>query len=234
MPEWCAIGRIVPDMIQSVSSPVRGGPIRVYRVHHASGEPSVGEDVEVWEIRPERHIYLGLGRLVGFVRRAPLSRRLPFEGHAPEDDSPEEWAYREQVYRARGVEFLIAGSRTSVHAADDVRLPIVERLHRDGYVPDYPRCPDCGGALGKALPASPAGRLPGGLVCEGTPPKMVECEACYGEGVVPCPVCNPEGDVTEETQCETCNTLTVVDCPECKGKGALSTACGSAFVDSRY
>ena len=77
--------------------------IRGYRVHHASGEPSVGEDVEVWEIQPARHLYLGLGRLVGFVRRAPLSRRLPFEGHAPDDDSPEEWAYREHVYRARGV-----------------------------------------------------------------------------------------------------------------------------------
>ena len=83
----------------------------------------MGEDVEVWEIQPERHIYLGLGRLVGFVRRAPLSRRLPFEGGAPEDDSPEEWAYREQVYRTRGVEFLISGSRTSVQASSEGLCP---------------------------------------------------------------------------------------------------------------
>ena len=82
--------------------------------------------------------------------------------------------------------------------------------------------------------ASQAGRLSGGLVCEGTSPKMVECEACDGEGLVPCADCNPQGDVMGETQCETCNTLTVVDCSECKGKGELSTACGSAFVDSRY
>lgn len=165
---------------------------------------------------------------------APLSERLPFEGHAPEDDSPEEWAYREQLYRTRGVDFLISGARTSAHAADDVRLPIVGRLHRDGYVPAYPRCPDCGGVLGTAPLDSSAGRLPGGLICEGTSPEIVECDACEGEGLVPCPDCNPHGDVTGETQCETCNTFTVVDCSECKGKGELPSACGSAFVDSRY
>ena len=85
-------------------SPATSGTIRVYRVNGETGEPSVGEGVEVWEIRPGRHRYIGIGRLVGFIRRA--------------------------------------------RAEDDVRLPIVERTDRNEYLPSYPGCPDCGGALG--------------------------------------------------------------------------------------
>ena len=61
-----------------------------------------------------------------------------------------------------------SGARWSAEASLDVALPIVED---DGgcYLPEYPRCPDCGGRIAW----TEAGRVPGSRRCEGaTEPNM--------------------------------------------------------------
>lgn len=120
-------------------------------------------------------------------------------------------------------------------AADDVKIPIVEALEGNAYVPSYPSCPDCGGAVVIAWAELPGciatDRVPGLRRCAGAVGGI--CPDCNGEGVEPCPDCNPEGDAESETACETCNTFTIVDCSRCGGSGAWH-GCGSTFVDTRY
>ena len=93
----------------------RRDPMRV----DAYGPPAPGPP------RPGRYPYLGLGYIVGYLRR-------------------------ERIYRALGrtvvAHFEIRGDSREAVASDDVALPIVERAdwdHADpGYLPEYPRCPD--------------------------------------------------------------------------------------------
>ena len=306
-------------------SPTEGGIIRVYRVNGESGEPSIGEDVEVWEIRPTRHRYIGLGLLVGVLRRARSYREMPPEltvratlqekyrewleslpesladsatGDAllvgflhcarsylkasseltvraalqkecrewleslpeslvdsttaevlreitefdlaelesvepPPNDLCAIWDYRESIYRGQAPHFVISGDYREARDEDDVRLPIVECKDRNEYLPGYPRCPDCGGAIGALSVGSKAARSLGVRVCKGNDCTIVECEACDGEGAEPCPDCNPEGDAEPETACETCNGFTIIECSQCNGIGELNSACGSTFVDTR-
>ena len=47
--------------------------------------------------------------------------------------------------------------------SDDVALPVVEALAGPVYLPDYPRCPDCGGRIEWAE----AGGVPGSRRCAG-------------------------------------------------------------------
>ena len=82
--------------------------------------------------------YLGVGRLVGHVQR---------ERHYSDDV-----AY-----------FEVAGESREAVQSDDVVLPIVESLAGPVYLPDYPRCPDCGGRIEWAE----AGGVPGSRRCAG-------------------------------------------------------------------
>ena len=82
--------------------------------------------------RPGQHKYLGLGYIVGYLRR-------------------------ERMYRTLGrtvvAHFEISGEPREAVACDDVAIPIVERADSDRpdpydpYLLEYPRCPDCEGEL---------------------------------------------------------------------------------------
>lgn len=82
--------------------------------------------------------YLGIGRLVGHVRR-------------------------ERYYSGGRAYFEIGDESRAAVEADDVALPIVEALTEPVYLPEYPRCPDCGGRIEWAE----AGGVPGSRRCAG-------------------------------------------------------------------
>ena len=122
----------------------RTDPMRV----DAYGPPAPGRP------RPGQHNFLGLGYIVGYLRR-------------------------ERMYRALGptvvAHFEISGKSREAVASDDVALPVVERTDSDhadpGYLPEYPRCPDCGSQLAWADVArlgEVASAAPGARRCEGT------------------------------------------------------------------
>ena len=62
-----------------------------------------------------------------------------------------------------GICFRICCAPIEADDDNDVRLPILVDDSGE-YVPEYPRCPDCGGALAWAE----AGRAPGSRICVGT------------------------------------------------------------------
>ena len=84
--------------------------------------------------------YLGVGRLLGHVQRERFY------------DRDTDTAY-----------FEVAGEWREAIQSDDVVLPIVESLAGPVYLPDYPRCPDCGGRIEWAE----AGGVPGSRRCAG-------------------------------------------------------------------
>ena len=88
--------------------------------------------------------YLGIGRLVGHVQR-------------------------ERSYSYDVAYFEIGCESREAVQSDDVVLPIVESLAGPVYLPEYPRCPDCGGRIEWAE----AGGVPGSRRCAGaTEPDM--------------------------------------------------------------
>lgn len=111
------------------------GPMSSSRVHvygpRAPGPP-----------RPHDREYLGLGLIVGWLRR----ERIYIRG--TDGDVPH---------------FKICGKVREAHARGDVELPIVLRADSDranpGLLPEYPRCPDCGEYLtwrtADTMPPSP-------------------------------------------------------------------------------
>ena len=118
-------------------------PMRV----DAYGPPAPGRP------RPDRHKYLGLGYIVGYLRRERMYRALE---------------------RTVAAHFEISGESREAVASDDVAIPIVERADSDhadpGYLPEYPRCPDCEGQLAWADVArlgEVASAAPGARRCEG-------------------------------------------------------------------
>ena len=105
------------------------------RVHRAdgTGPPAPGERVEVWT---GEHLH-GFGRLVG-------------------------WLHRERTYLADTPHFEVGADYRAAVRADDVALPVV--AGPDGrFLPEYPRCPDCGGRIEWAE----AGRVAGSRRCAG-------------------------------------------------------------------
>ena len=95
--------------------------------------------------------YLGIGRLLGTIQR-------------------------ERYYSGDIAYFEIGCESREAIASDDVVLPIVERADlswdapvRNAFLPEYPRCPDCGGRIEWAE----AGGVPGSRRCAGaTEPDM--------------------------------------------------------------
>ena len=122
----------------------RRDPMRV----NAYGPPAPGRQ------RPGRLPHLGLGYIVGYLRRERIFRALD---------------------RTVVAHFEISGESREAVASDDVALPIVERADSDradpGYLPEYPRCPDCGSRLAwtdVARLGEVASAAPGARRCEGT------------------------------------------------------------------
>ena len=107
-------------------------------------DPATGE--------PARE-YLGVGRLLGTIQRERYYDR----------DTDTAW-------------FEVGGEGREAVQSDDVVLPIVERADlswdapvRNAFLPEYPRCPDCGGRIEWAE----AGGVPGSRRCAGaTEPDM--------------------------------------------------------------
>lgn len=105
-------------------------------------DPATGE--------PARE-YLGIGRLLGYVQR-------------------------ERYYSGDIAYFEIGCESREAVQSDDAVLPIVERADlswdapvRNAFMPEYPRCPDCGGRIEWAE----AGGVPGSRRCAGaTEPDM--------------------------------------------------------------
>ena len=166
-----------------------GEDVRGPRVHvwgPAPGYPSNGSDRE----------YLGRGHLLGFLHR----ERTYMSG----SDVPH---------------FRIGPEYVAATAGLDVSLPIVAEdanPDRGEYLPEHPRCPDCGGRIARAE----AGRDRGSRRCEGEG-GLVECPGCdgRGEGLTDDPAW---GGVMEK-------------CNVCEGTGNLGPdGCGSTFVDTRY
>ena len=136
-------------------APPEGPPDRpVYDVQGDGGEPWPdwrGPVVHAWgavydhdpETGAPAREYLGRGRLIG-------------------------WLHRERAYWERDdaigmvPHFSIAGQWPEARADLDVALPIVED-DCGRYLPEYLRCPDCGGRIAWAE----AGRVPGSRRCEG-------------------------------------------------------------------
>ena len=95
--------------------------------------------------------YLGIGRLLGTIQR-------------------------ERYYSGDVAYFEIGCESREAVQSDDVVLPIVERADlswdapvRNAFLPEYPRCPDCGGRIEWAE----AGGVPGSRRCAGaTEPDM--------------------------------------------------------------
>ena len=164
-----------------------------------AGEDVNGLRVHVWGPATgdpgdgSNHEYLGRGHLLGFLCR----ERTYLSG----SDVPH---------------FRIGPECVAATAGLDVNLPIVADANPDRgeYLPEHPRCPDCGGRIASAE----AEGAVGSRRCEGG---LVECPGCdgMGEGLTDDPAW---GGVMEK-------------CNVCAGTGNLGPdGCGSTFVDTRY
>ena len=145
------------------------------------------DGVPVDELSPEHYVYEEKhGRLVGWLKR--------------------ERAYAKIAHRYDTIPyFSIAGYWHEVTDCDDVALAIVERW--DGrYLPSYPRCPDCGGAV-KWAEARPEFDLPVQWAEADQGPGSRKCTECESRFVdtrydhifegwrMPCPHCDGRGHV---------------------------------------
>ena len=152
VPWWRADPKPVP--------PAPEGPAErpVYHVQGDGGEPWPdwrGPVVHAWgavrdhdrETDEPTREYLGRGYLVG-------------------------WLHRERPYLDDAPYFTIRGEDRETTADVDVALPIVEN-EAGRFLPEYPRCPDCGGEVVWA----DAGRVPGSRQCDG-----FNCPDCGGAG----------------------------------------------------
>ena len=152
-----------------------GPPLVVARATERRGEPSVGEQVKAWRVEIDRrHIYLGEGRLLGWLHRARFYEQREGGRSAPY--------------------FIIEGAECSASHARDIRMPVVEltRPHPPGPPPEfpvYPRCPECGGELGLDDYEADAGLIR----CYGF---RQTCTACDGTGLW--------GEWEEEDRCPAC------------------------------
>ena len=122
-----------------------GPPLVVGRAHDRRGEPNLGERVKVWRVEVDkRHIYLGEGRLRGWLHRARF-----YEQHEGRRTAP----------------YFIVESAVSAASRDrDVRMPVAEltRPYPPRPPPEspvYPHYPECGGALGLAEYEAEAGLI---------------------------------------------------------------------------
>lgn len=165
----------------------------VGRADDRRGEPSPGERVKVWRVRTDHgHDYLGEGRLLGWLHRARVYKQLE--------------AGRSPPY------FIIEGAMCPASRGRDLRMPVIEmiRPYPSGPPPEfpvYPRCPECGGALGLDEYEADAGLI-----------------RCYGLRQV-CYTCRGDGLWGEDLDQE---------CPACDESGyAPREGCGSLFVDLR-
>ena len=111
-----------------------GPPLVVGRANDRRGEPNLGEWVKAWRVETDgRHIYLGEGRLLGWLHRARFYKQREGGRSAPY--------------------FIIEGAECAASRERDVRMPVVEltRPYPPRPPPEspiYPRCPECGGDLG--------------------------------------------------------------------------------------
>ena len=169
-------------------------------VHAPAGEDVLGPLNHVWT-RAEgdgARAYLGIGRLVGYLCR----ERTYFDTPAASDVS----------------HFEIGPEYVEARADRDVQLPIIENADstRDEYLPEYPRCPECGGRIA----SGEAERVLGSRRCEGER-GLIECPACDGQGGGLAD--DPAGDGA------------MVECEVCDGTGNLGPdGCGSTFLDTRF
>ena len=145
------------------------------------------DGVPVDELSPEHYVYEEKhGRLVGWLKRERAYSKIPYR-------------YETIPY------FFIAGYWHEVTDCDDVALAIVERW--DGrYLPSYPRCPDCGGAV-KWAEAGPEFDLPVPWAEADQGPGSRKCTECESRFVdtrydhifegwrMPCPHCDGCGHV---------------------------------------
>ena len=97
------------------------------------------------------------------------------------------WLHRERTYSdagdGRGMVpwFEIGADCREAVARDDVALPIVATPDGLRFLPEYPRCPDCGGRIAWAE----GGRVPGSRRCEGMPdPTMPAAGGAASPGLV--------------------------------------------------
>lgn len=170
-----------------------GPPLVVGRADEREGEPRVGERVKAWRVEVDkRHIYLGEGWLLGWLHRARFHEQHEGGRSAPY--------------------FIIEGAVSAASRERDVRMPVVEltRPYPPGPPPQspvYPRCPECGGALGLDEYEADAGLIR----CHGF---RQTCTTCGGTGLW--------GEWEDQS------------CPACGGSGrAPRSGCGSLFVDIR-
>ncbi|MDE0460308.1 MAG: hypothetical protein OXI15_23720 [Chromatiales bacterium] len=126
---------------------------------------------------------LGTGYLVGWLKRERAHKQL-------------EGRYESIPY------FAIAGCWHRATDRDDVALAVVEGP--DGrYLPSYPRCPDCGGAVKWAeaeLKFGPfqwaeAVQGPGSRECAGCGSRFIDTRYSHIDGRMPCPHCGGRGHV---------------------------------------
>ena len=155
-----------------------GPPLVVGRADGRRGGPNLGERVKVWRVEVDRrHIYLGEGRLLGWLHRARFHEQHEGGGGAPY--------------------FIVEGAVSAASRERDLRMPVVEltRPYPPGPPPEfpvYPRCPECGGELGLDDYEAEAGLIR----CYGF---RQTCTACGGGGVwgeweeERCPACGGSG-----------------------------------------
>ena len=137
-------------------------PLDVGRANGRRGEPTLGEWVKAWRVEIDKgYIYLGEGRLLGWLHRARVYKQREGGRSAPY--------------------FIIEGAKCPASRERDLRMPVVEltRPHPPRPPPQfpvYPRCPECGGELGLDEYEADAGLIR----CYGF---RQFCTACGGDGL---------------------------------------------------
>ena len=105
-----------------------GPPLVVGRARDHRGEPNLGERVKAWQVEADqRHIFLGEGRLLGWLHRARFYKQREGGRSAPY--------------------FITEGAACAASRERDVHMPVVEltRPYPPRPPPEspiYPCCPD--------------------------------------------------------------------------------------------
>ena len=153
-------------------------PLVVGRANDRRGEPNPGERIKAWRVEADqRHVYLGEGRLLGWLHRARFYKQRESGRSAPY--------------------FIIEGAVCAASRERDVRMPVVELTRPypprpPSESPIYPRCPECGGDLGLDEYEADAGLIR----CYGF---RQLCTTCGGTGLWGeweedcCPACDGSG-----------------------------------------